>query len=163
MARVAVAPHDAQKIHFFNKNNAKMSLFFCSEPAREAYSGHSGDRSAPPPRECPLLDKFLARPMLMNTSYNVHNLPRTPTRVSWTVRASMRLAAPCFPSSLLSSRTVVGRPKHLHVTSACGEAVPARQPVNATNWSLLAIPETSSISNTTQYRSTWRDLEYKWV
>jgi len=75
------------------------------------------------------------------------DLPRTPISVSWTARASIKLAAMCFPSSLVNSRIVVGRPKHLDAVSTCGTAGLLLQPVKAASWLLLLlIPETINMS-----------------
>jgi len=72
------------------------------------------------------------------------NWPRTPTSISWTARASIRLAALCFPSSLVSRRIVDGRPQHRNVVSTCCAARPLPQPVKASNSLSLKIPITDS-------------------
>ena len=41
----------------------QISMFSAQNPAREAYSGQSGVKSAPSPKGVLLQDKFLATPM----------------------------------------------------------------------------------------------------
>ena len=80
------------------------------------------------------------------------NLPRTPISVSWTMRASIKLAAFCFPSSLVNSRMAVGRPKHRDAVSTWGDAGQLLQPVNARSWPLLVIPEINSLLKIHRWR-----------
>ena len=48
MGAVASSPRQDAQNWAIIAPNFFISSFFCSDPAREAYSGHSGVRSAPP-------------------------------------------------------------------------------------------------------------------
>ena len=68
MGAVASSPRQDAQNWAIIAPNFFISSFFCSDPAREAYSGHSGVRSAPQ-EEFPLQDKFLVTRMMLKQDF----------------------------------------------------------------------------------------------